>query len=381
MAKDPSNMTHAERMAALMRDLNSPVSVAKADKMLELIGHEYLDILGLREMAARRHGAIGPAPVLPAAPSRVASITEATDRSIQVDDDRSVVSVRNLADRYRQHKHSPYHKLRFKTRETYDGLINRLIKDCGDDILSELKARNIEHLHDSWTESGTSMAHSLVTMLRGLINFGVTVLDDGECERLQALLHNMHFKNAGRRTERLTVEQAAAIRAKAHEMGWPSVALAQAFQFDCGLRQKDVIGEWVPLSEPGNSDVCANEKKWLRGLRHEEISKDLVLRHVSSVSNKEFVFDLKTAPMVMEELRRKFADLKLPSTGAVILSEGTKLPWTSFEFRRQWRKFADAAGVPRSVFNMDSRAKTADSKSAEPQASGSTEDLAPSVRH
>jgi hypothetical protein len=40
-------------------------------------------------------------------------------------------------------------------------------------------------------------------------------------------------------------------------MGWHSIALAQAIQFDCALRQKDVIGEWVPESEPGEPKLYA----------------------------------------------------------------------------------------------------------------------------
>ncbi|MER2251489.1 hypothetical protein ABS772_16340 [Methylorubrum podarium] len=35
-----------------------------------------------------------------------------------------------------------------------------------------------------------------------------------------------------------------ALRAAAHEVGRPSIALAVTLQFDLGLRQKDVIGEW-----------------------------------------------------------------------------------------------------------------------------------------
>ena len=43
-----------------------------------------------------------------------------------------------------------------------------------------------------------------------------------------------------------------AIVEKAHEMRRDSIALAQAIQFETGLSQKDVIGEWVPESELQN---------------------------------------------------------------------------------------------------------------------------------
>jgi hypothetical protein len=84
------------------------------------------------------------------------------------------------------------------------------------------------------------------------------------------------------RNEVLSAEQADAIRAHAHEIGWHSIALAQAFQFELLLRQKDVIGEWVPMSEPGVALETWKGQKWLRGLIWSEIDDNLVLRHVTS---------------------------------------------------------------------------------------------------
>jgi len=46
----------------------------------------------------------------------------------------------------------------------------------------------------------------------------------------------------------LSEEQADAIRVEAHKQNRASIALAQAFQFDTALSQKDVVGEWVPIS-------------------------------------------------------------------------------------------------------------------------------------
>ena len=43
-------------------------------------------------------------------------------------------------------------------------------------------------------------------------------------------------------------------------------------------------------------------------------------------------------------------------TGALVVEETTGRPYTDHQFRRKWRQAADAAGVPREVYNMDSRA-------------------------
>lgn len=38
-----------------------------------------------------------------------------------------------------------------------------------------------------------------------------------------------------------------------------------------------------------------------------------------------------------------------------LFASAAGLPWTNYEFRRQWRKVADAAGVPKSICNKDRR--------------------------
>jgi len=139
------------------------------------------------------------------------------------------------------------------------------------------------------------------------------------------------------------------------EYSLPSIALAQALQFELCLRQKDVIGEWVPLAEPGISTVTWHGRKWLRGLRWEEISSNLILNHAMSKSRtgKVLEFDLKLYPMVMAELA------KIPQekrAGPLIVCELTKRPWVQNHFRDKWRGVARKAGVPDTVKNMDSRA-------------------------
>jgi hypothetical protein len=263
----------------------------------------------------------------------------------------------SLVHRYRNDQRSPYRKLHYRTRLNYDSLIKRIIDDYGDQKLAELKAQQIQRFYEDWIEDGKiAMARSLITMLRMLLGFGATVLEDRECERLSVVLHKMRFAMAKPRSkERLTAEQADKIRAMAHKMGRPSLALAQALQFDLMLGQKDVIGEWVPQNEPGPpSDVIEGNLKWLRGLRWSEIDQNLMLRHPTGQRGKEIKANLRVAPMVMQELGLL---AERPTTGPMIICEFSGAPWTSAEFRRWWRKLADACGIPKTVFNMDSRTR------------------------
>jgi hypothetical protein len=81
----------------------------------------------------------------------------------------------------------------------------------------------------------------------------------------------------------MTAAQRRLLRIKAHEVGRPSIALKQAI-FELGMRQADVIGEWIPIGWPDLSDITHGTKKWMMGLRWNEIGDDLVLKHRLSKS-------------------------------------------------------------------------------------------------
>jgi hypothetical protein len=139
------------------------------------------------------------------------------------------------------------------------------------------------------------------------------------------------------------------------------MALAQALQFELMLGQRDVIGEWVPLSEPDSSDVVIPKGKWINGLRWEEIDQNLILHHTSGKRRKKIHADLKLAQMVLEELAllsktpiRKLSRDVLPASGPVILCEVTGWPYLTAEFRRKWRIVAKLAGIPDDLTNSDS---------------------------
>jgi hypothetical protein len=268
----------------------------------------------------------------------------------------TVRTISALAQQYRSSELSPYKKLRFKTREYYDALLKTLLEHCGYYKLGEFKAQHIQQFYDAYTEGGTrrtAMGHSLITMLRGLINFGVAGLADSECERLSVVLHNMKFSvERSSQVKPPTAKQASDIIGKAHEMKMPSIALAQAIQFDCMFSQKDVIGEWVPLAEPGMTEVVHGGRKWLRGVRWEEIDANRVLRHEMSNGGNLVERPLRNASLVVQEFARIG---ELPKRGPMILCEKTGRPWTAGDFRREWRKIARTCGIPDEVRNMGSR--------------------------
>jgi hypothetical protein len=257
-------------------------------------------------------------------------------------------TVGGLIARYKTDRDSSYQKLSHGTRKNYDSLLRRIESDLSSERIASFDARRLKAIHGAWTEGGKriAIAHSLITILRMLSNFGATWLKSNECRELKTTLSGMQFKMPGQRNEELTADHATKIRNKAREMGFPSIALAQALQFECRLKQRDVIGEWVPVSDPSMSDVIDGNEKWVRGPRWEELDENFNLRRGNQT------IDLKLYPMVREELEQT---ARKPS-GPMIVYERTGLPYQSYQFRRIWRLIAEAAGVPKDVRNMDSRA-------------------------
>lgn len=263
---------------------------------------------------------------------------------------------RELVEQYQTDPLSSWHQMRYHTRLNHQSTLARMVAAHGDLRLSDIRLRTIEEWYLKWSDNKkkVAMGHAIIAKLRTLCHYGAGFLEDQECIRICIILGTRRFEVSKPRQDFLTAEQADAICHKAHEFGYHSIAIAQALQFDIVLRQKDVVGEWVPVNEPGDSDVLYRGKKWLRGLRWSEVDDDLVLRHLTSKVQKPIIVDLKLAPMAYREIRL-MPDWLKERHRPMVLCEGTALPWTVSEFRRKWRMIADACGVPKSVHNMDSR--------------------------
>lgn len=322
--------------------------VAALDERLTDLGNKWLLTYAVRMARAKAEGNIS-APPSPPTPEGYSTAQTAPSGARPAEDDRAL-TIDALVTSYQTHRESPFRDVKYSTRRFYESLCRQLVRDVGSSQLADIDESSIREMYSDWTEGGTKrlpLAMSLARMMRMLFSYGSKVLNDRECERLVGVMSRMTFAKAAPRTEPLTFEYAVGIRKRANEIGRHSIALAQALQFDCPLKQKEVIGEWVPLREEGLSDITNDEgRKWVGGLRWEEIDKDLILRR----PNRDPI-DLNQAPMVQAELAIKPRGW----SGPVILNEYNDLPWIANEYRRWWRKIADEIGVPKDVKNMDSR--------------------------
>lgn len=278
-------------------------------------------------------------------------------------------TVQGLIDTYLRDPDSGYHSARFTTRQNYDKALKLLSRDKGDRALHALKGRDFKRWYEEWRwpdgKDGVDKvytAYGQIVIIRVLLSYGVAfeVEDVGpndvsHCLRLKTALAEQTFENGNARTQELTHQQVSAFIKVANENDYGWMALAQALQFELSLRQKDVIGQWVPVSEPGMSDLTRNGKKWLYGIRWEEVDQNMVLTHQMTKSRKRKIleFDLKLYPMVMAEIAKIPVDQR---TGPIIRNPRTGQPPVAMAFRFTWRKLATKAGIPPEVKNMDSRA-------------------------
>jgi hypothetical protein len=304
---------------------------------------------------------------------------------------------------------SPYRALRYQSSVTYAKRLEYLRRDAGALRISTVTFRDFKRLYWKWRTpekdgdpENISRAVEGIKFIRIALSFGVLLKLSG-CVAAKGVLSEMEFENPKRRNSIVTQEQANLIRKEAHRVGLGSIALAQAMQGDLIVRQKDVIGERIPLSYPGTSDIVIGNRKWVGGFRFEKLDQNMILEHrlSKSLRGKRALaspdagtvkrWNLLLYPNIMEELclmagvplgqlRREM----LPASGPMIRCDYTGLPWSSKVFANKWRELARAVGIPDEVQNRDTRAggaTDADQKGADVDRKRAAERIRPALGH
>lgn len=267
-------------------------------------------------------------------------------------------TVAGLIRAYQTDPDGRYRKMAYKSRRHTDSFLAKISAKLGSKRLKDIGARDFIRLYAEtrYPKDGGDRvfsAHAAITAFRMLISHGVTFELAG-CRRLREIMGELAFENGKASTEAMTLRQCEDLILAAHRLGFPSIALAQALQFDLGVRQKDVIGQWLPIAEPGISHLAPHHGlKWLSGMRWEEISSTMLLQHPASKTGKLIERMLTSYPMVMAEIDRIPAERR---RGPLVICELTGRPWKQNHFRIKWRDCANAAGLPASLYNMHSRA-------------------------
>lgn len=267
----------------------------------------------------------------------------------------------SLIDIWMTDPESPFHGVKPGTKHPYTIYAAKLKRHIGSVLLRETDGRNVKRWFAVWSDGGKHVAagRMAVTVLKAALSFGI-ICKNQECVSFKPILAELTFGGSKPRDVAPTAEQVIAVRQAAHAAGAPSRALAYALQFETTLRQWDLIGQWVPMSDPRPSAVIDRGEKWI-GPHWHQVDENLIFRTVHGKTegwtDARGVYDLSACPMVKEELDRIPPEKR---TGPLIVNERTGLPYRyenkAGSFKEGWKADFKAAGLPSHYWNRDFRA-------------------------
>ncbi|MFG1374174.1 hypothetical protein V5F32_18500 [Xanthobacter oligotrophicus] len=246
---------------------------------------------------------------------------------------------RSLIRIYETERSSPFHDLKERSRGFYLyglRLLDQTIGTARVDAVSGVELRRLyqdlrvpapltkkqREAGKTKASDGARRAYTAIQMLRVVVNYGRTLKLDA-CDVLGDILSKMEFQGVRRRANRMTYEQVCAFRKAAHEAGRPSIALGITLQFALGMRQRDVIGEWVTDQTPEQPGIVFAGMRWADGLSFEHIT-GTVLKKRTSKTGKVVEHDLAQLPDTLAELERIPADRRI---GPLVVDEENGLPY------------------------------------------------------
>ena len=266
----------------------------------------------------------------------------------------------SLIDCYQRDEDSPYRAVKWNTSRHYDEILALIAAAYGARRVDALTGKDFARWYRVFKEPATPdgserlrRAYNCMKLLRIVCNYGAAS-GYHRCAEVAVMLSKMRFSPPAPRKVAMAYDQAKAIIQTAIAQGRPSIALAQALQFELSLRQRDVIGEWIDDETPRVQGIVARGMRWTGGTAWSDIGPDLVLSKTTSKTGTLGQWDLSRYPLVSCALQA-FEPLA-GRVGPLIVSESTGLPYSQRNFWSHWRDIAAAAEVPPGVWNMDSRA-------------------------
>ncbi|WP_345822397.1 integrase [Methylobacterium fujisawaense] len=267
----------------------------------------------------------------------------------------------SLSKKYQTDEASPFNtNMKHNTRRTDLSMLRLIERTVGARQLAQLGNDDFRRWYNEAKKpkapggpERVRRGYGLIKKLRELFSFGI-MAGLPQCKRLHEILSHARFAQPARRRITLKLEHVEAFIPVALEQGRLSLALCTAIQFEAVLRQRDVIGEWMPIpdgEEP--SGIVINERRWQNGLTWADLAGDMVVRKVTTKTGAIVAHDFKLYALVIRLLDMVPAAKRV---GPLIINEHTGKPYAEWVFTREWRAVARAAGIPDEVRNMDARA-------------------------
>lgn len=248
---------------------------------------------------------------------------------------------------------SQFRDLRPSTQQSYKAHIKPLLQAKGHLLIEDTCGADVRRWFKELRAAGWSVgtAYLAISVLKAVLGFGASN-DKEECAKLRASLSATRFESPSARDSALTYEQLVAFRKAAIEAGRPSMALGLTLQFELGMRQKDVIGEW--LVAPGADGIRdAKGRRWGGGLTGMMFDDAGNVRKRTTKTGSRVEHSIEDYPELAALVRPA---LERSRGGPLVINEVTRLPYVAATYRDYFRQIACKAGIPDDVWCMDARA-------------------------
>lgn len=259
-------------------------------------------------------------------------------------------TVAGLCDVFKKHPHSPMQDVKWNTADSYVDSFKVIRSTVGKRAVRALNAVNdCKEWYQRWRSPAKAggperikRAHDAMAAFRMAVRFGAA-LRFPNCKDLAKELSMLRFERADQREGQMTFEQAKRFVTTALASGEKRdlyMAIGVAAQFETILRQKDIIGEW-------HDDAWTGQFTW-------ENIPGGILRIKTSKSRykKTATFDLASFDLLWPLIQ----SVPQPERAGTIVKGELDLPVRERSYRKWFREIATAAGIPRQVWNMDTRA-------------------------
>ncbi len=261
----------------------------------------------------------------------------------------------SLLDLYQRHHDSSFHKLKPSSRHPYETYLHKLAAAYGARRVAQITGLDLLRWHETIRAPGMLAAATMAfAVLKAALAFGIVCgLED--CTRLHGVMRVLKVPQPKPREFAPDAAAIEAVRAAAHSIGRHRAAFCYALQFETTARQWDLIGQWIPLSDPRPSTIIEGAQKWI-GPTWAAIEGGILTLTPSKTertTGKRVHVDLSLCPMVADELARIPPESR---RGPLIINEHTGRPYHPDSFAKVWRKIRDISDLCPQFWNRDIRA-------------------------
>lgn len=262
-----------------------------------------------------------------------------------------------LIQRYLTDELSPFREVKANTRDAYRWHLNRWQDAIGEAFVSTTSYSVLKGWQRAMQAKDRSDAYikRMFTHLRIAASYGTALRIPGARD-VKEILGEMRFSGNKPRSASPTSDQITAIIAKADAAGETTFALGLSLQWWLAFRAVDVRGQWLRMDKgEERSGIVRGGFRWADGLTWDMIDISTMTLTKTPSKTREampdaLVLDLSPVPDLVARLKA------LPHRVGPVIVDAKGLPYRKEAWSALFRRFRAAAGVPDTIWLLDTRA-------------------------